>query len=329
MNSPVSLDNNLNYNVDAVYFGESYYDGSWKGKLYKVTIPWADASGNYDGSDLSKYSDNPLDATNPWQLSTLFDAPGPIASPVAVSRDTFRNVYVYVGSGRYLSEEDKLNTDTQYLFGIKDPFFNSDPERSAYYHNYSSHLTLGINNLFDADPYIVTTTGLVFSDGSGLSRITNWGTLLDVVRNTEDQESYPDFYDGWSRTLTIPGERISTKPAILGGIVFTTSFAPTDDPCGFGGDSYLYGQYYETGTAYYNPVFIDQGTTTVTIDGQQVVQVLDKSALGKGKASAMSAHVGMEEGAKGFIQRSTGAVAGVKLKPAFSVKSGMRSWQQE
>jgi hypothetical protein len=329
MGSPVAFDRNLNYNVDAIYFGESYYDGSWKGKLYKVTIPWADANGDYDGFDLAKYSDNPLDATNPWQLSTFFDAPGPITAPIVLSRDASNNVYLYVGSGRYISEQDKLDIDTQYLFGMKDPFFNSDPERSVYYHSYSSQLTLGINNLFDADPYVVTTTGLVFDNGTGLSRITDWATLLDVVRNTEDQGSYPDFYDGWSRTLTIPGERILTRPAILGGIVFTTSFVPNDDPCGFGGDGYLYGHYYETGTAYYNPVFIDQGTTTVTIDGQEVVQVLDKFALGEGKASAVSAHVGREEGAMGYIQQSTGAVATVKLKPAFSVKSGMRSWQQE
>ena len=328
LNSPISLDKSLNYNTDAVYFGESHLDGTWKGKVYKVTIPWADDEGNYDGSDVSSYSDNPLDAVNPWQLSVLFHSPGPITAPLALSQDTLGNVYVYSGTGRYLSEADKTNTDVQYLFGIKDPFFNSDDERSSYYHNYSTTLALGTSDLFDADPYTVAATGLVFDDGSGLTRITDWQTLLAAVRNTEDQTSYSDYYDGWIRTLGVSGERVLNKTTVLGGVVFNASFVPTDDPCAFGGDSYLYGLYYETGTAYFNPVFIQQGTVTVTIEGQPVVKVLEAYALGRGKASALSAHLGREEGAMGYIQQSTGAVTGVKIKPAFTAKSGMRSWQE-
>jgi type IV pilus assembly protein PilY1 len=239
------------------------------------------------------------------------------------------NVYIYGGTGRYLSEADKSNTDAQYLFGIKDPFFNSDDERSSYYHDYDGTLSLATSNLFDADPYIVSTTGLVFDDGTGLSRIIDWQTLLDVVRNTEDQTSYPDYYDGWIRSLAVPGERVLTKGALLGGIVITASFLPTDDPCGFGGDSYLYGLYYETGTAYFNPVFIEQGTTTVTVEEQEVVKILEIYDLGRGKSSGVSAHLGREEGAMGYVQQSTGAVTGVKIKPAFSVKSSMRSWQED
>jgi type IV pilus assembly protein PilY1 len=48
MNSPVSLDEGLDFSVDAIYVGEAYQQGGNElGKLYKVTIPWVDASGAY------------------------------------------------------------------------------------------------------------------------------------------------------------------------------------------------------------------------------------------------------------------------------------------
>jgi len=302
MNSPISLDKNLNYNVDAIYFGEAYFaSNTWQGKLYRVLIPW-------DWSDTSTYLDTP----SSWTLSTLFDATTPITAPVTLSIDDSDNVWVYGGSGRYLSTEDKSNSDTQYMFGIKDPFFNSN--QATYYHNYSASLELEISDLFDADPYTVTDDGEVFN---GTTSIGYWEDLLALAR----QE------DGWIRTLTTSKERVLVKSTVLGGIVLTPSFVPNDDICGFGGDSYLYGLYYETGTAYYDPVFAP-GTTTIVIQGQQHQKVLDKIDLGYGKASSVGIQIGMEEGAKSFVQQSTGTIVGENVTPAFDVKSALRSWQQ-
>ncbi|MDY7036248.1 MAG: PilC/PilY family type IV pilus protein, partial [Thermodesulfobacteriota bacterium] len=119
MNSPVSLDKELNYNVDAIYFGESYNDsGTWKGKVYRVSVPW-------NWNDTATYVDNPNSSTSPWSFSRIFDATRPITAPVSLSLDSFDNTWVYFGTGRYIGQADKTNTDTQYLFGIVDPFFNS------------------------------------------------------------------------------------------------------------------------------------------------------------------------------------------------------------
>jgi type IV pilus assembly protein PilY1 len=313
MNSPVSLDKNLNYNVDAVYFGEAYYSGGWKGKLYKVTIPWADATGTYDGSDTSKYSDNPLDGTNPWQMNAFFDANRPITGPAALSVDEDNNTWVYVGTGRYLNTADKTNTDTQYLFGIKDPFFNSNRSPSTYYHNYSSSVELATSDLLDADDYIITTSGQVYENGTSIPNL----------------EALVQAKDGWMRSLTTSKERILVKPALLGGIVFVPSFIPNSDICGYGGESYLYGLFYSTGTAYYDPVFPGQ-TTTVTISGVgDVVKVHDKVYLGAGQASSLGLHVGMGDGATGYVQQSTGTVITQSLDPAFEIKSGLTSWIQK
>jgi type IV pilus assembly protein PilY1 len=321
MNSPVSIDKDLNFNVDALYFGESYLQGgTWKGKLYKVTVPWADASGNYDGSDLSNYSDNPLDTTNPWLFSSLFDATRPITTSVTLSKDAFGNVWIYGGTGRYLSSDDKVNEDTQYIFGLKDPFYNKLHTPGGYYaddyhHNYSSALELDMSDLLNSDNYVVTSSGEVFESG------TSMGTWNDLVALAWTKE-------GWVKSLTITKERVLNKPSILGGIVFTPSFVPNDDICSSGGESYLYGVYYETGTAYYEPVF-SQGTTTVTLSGKSETQVIDRISLGAGKASSLGIHVGQGKEATGFVQQSTGNVLTEALNPALTVKSGLRSWQEK
>ena len=239
---------------------------------------------------------------------------------MALSVDYFDNAWIYVGSGRYLNTDDKTNTDTQYKFGIKDPFYNKDHTPSGlygtdYYHNYSNSLELQISDLFEADPYVVILGGGdVYESGT---RIGNFNTLMSLAR----QEN------GWIRTLEEPGERILAKAAVLGGIVLTPSFVPNDDVCGFGGESYLYAQYYETGTAYYKPVFLERGTKTVNIDGEDRTQVLDKILLGEGMASAVGVHAGAGV-TKALIQQSTGTILSEELDPAFKIKSGLRSWIQ-
>jgi type IV pilus assembly protein PilY1 len=322
MNSPVSLDEGLNFNVDAIYFGETYLSGSWKGKMYKVTVPWVDASGNYDGVNLANYVDNPLDATNPWQFAPLYNATRPISAPVSVSRDTYNNIWIFGGTGRYFSTADKTNTDTQYIFGLKDPFYNIEHTPAGlhaddYYLNYNASLELAMSDLLNTDAYVVTTGDEVF-DASGTS-IGNFEAMKDLV--------YVE--DGWFRTLSLSKERVIEKPSLLGGMVYLPSFVPNGDVCGYGGDSYLYGLYYETGTAYFEPGFANNGTTTVDINGQPVDQVVDKTTLGYGRASSLGIHVGQEEGAKGYIQQSTGTVLNEDLNPALNIKSGLRCWREK
>ena len=308
MNSPVSLDKELNFNVDGIYFGETYYSGSLKGKAYKIAIPW-------DWSDTNTYVDDPNDASNPWSLAPLYDCTRPITAPMALSLDRYDNIWVYFGTGRYIGQADKTYDDTQYLFGLVDPFFNEyyDTAPDDYYHNYTKSLELDVGDLFLADPYVVTTAGSVFN---GTNYFGSWNTLRAAAGQT----------DGWYRTLTTTGERCITKPSVLGGIVSIPSFTPNDDVCGFGGDSDLYGLYYETGTPFYKPLFLS-GTESVNLDGNDYDKVLEKLHLGAGKSSALGIHAGQEDGAKAFIQQSTGIVLEAHLDPAFRINSGLIHWR--
>ena len=321
MNSPVSLDRDLNFNVDALYLGESYLQGgTWKGKLYKVTIPCADSSGTYDTSDLENYSENPLDSINPWRFAPLFNVTRPVTSPLLLSRDNYNNIWVYGGSGRYLSTDDKSTTDTQYIFGIKDPFFNKAHSPYGYfgdnyYLNYSQSLELTMSDVLNSDAVVVADNGEVFINTTSIGY---WVDLIAIARAE----------DGWVRTLTTSKERVLVKPSILAGIVFTPSFVPNGDICGCGGESYMYGFYYETGTAYYKPSFV-QKTEVVNISGVDVVRSVERVYLGAGKASSLGIHVGAGEEATGYVQQSTGNILNELLNPAFFVKSGLKSWRQK
>ena len=116
--------------------------------------------------------------------------------------------------------------------------------------------------------------------------------------------------------------------SILGGIVFAPTFIPNQDVCGFGGDSNLYGLYFETGTAYYDPVFADE-VEIITVSDNEYQKVSGKISLGAGKSSALGIHVGQEAGAKAFIQQSTGTVLETSLNPALNIRSGLINWREK
>ncbi|MBU0730213.1 MAG: hypothetical protein KKA70_10760, partial [Proteobacteria bacterium] len=565
LSTAVGLDKRLNYNVDAVYFGEAHDTGNpdgWKGSAYRVGIPWvcsvADCTQvEYGDTVNGAYVTNPNDGLNPWYLSRLFDSPAPITAPVSLSIDGLSNAWVFFGTGRYFSQADKTTMDTQYLFGIKDPFFNRAYTTAPddYYLNYTKNLTLDLSRFFDADTYKVSypwgyieapagdcslvptgqigdiygtgTIGETYSPGSCVCeyawpavsctevtvgrcaavnpanelfddgdcicipfQVPQWGTVEYVVGgcagvaegrvgdvnsdgsckglywrasgavdisclgvpfgtignpipalyggdgtcvgenvtvpawnctarpagNCPDPAVDPDFYvgktgdflgdggscysnywrareavensgacdsvdytlhtgmfgpagdgdyfgngscktsfvpkevpeaivtnttsnetltfkemlllaratDGWVRILDIPGERSVTKPTLLGGAGLFTTYVPNTDICGFGGTSYLWGLYYESGTAYQKPIL-----GTEIIDG--VERPIEKLRLGVGMASSVAVHVGDQGGksAKGFIQTSTGAMLGKDVETPLRIRSGFISWMEE
>jgi type IV pilus assembly protein PilY1 len=195
---------------------------------------------------------------------------------------------------------------------MKDPYFNeqlTDAERSTL-----------LSSPLDKTPLYNATGVEVFTDGT-----TSTGLSFHQLKAKQDDASY--FRIGWYRELEISGERIVNKPSILGGILLAPSFVPNDDICGFGGYSYLYALYFETGTAYYKSVL---GLTDDSVFGTPAGEkkVIDKTSLGEGVASSMGIHVGREIGARGFIQQSTGTVKEIDLEPAFAVKSGFVSWRE-
>ncbi len=327
MGSPVALDYGLNFNVDAVYIPETsgtITPWSWDGAMYKIVIPWwgTEAYGTVTSTaSQGQYSDDPLSGSYPWLFSRLVSSTGPISVPPALSVDIRKNVWVYFGTGRYITDDDKTDTTQQYFYGIKDPFFNKDLyEASApvYYTSYANTKTVSpITDLFSGDLFSVVESGRVYDYGTSTVAYSNFNLFIYFSRTM----------DGWYRSLGASGsgERSLSKAAVLGGVVLLPTFDPNNDICGFGGESFLYGLYFETGTAYPRAIF-ENCTQAYSGDAAET-EVLDRTSLGSGMAASAGIHIGKQAGARGLIQQSTGVITDIDIAPVFELKSGITSWQ--
>ncbi|ENX8424179.1 pilus assembly/adherence protein PilC, partial [Neisseria gonorrhoeae] len=93
LSSPTLVDKDLDGIVDIAYAGDR------GGNMYRFDL---------SNSDPSK-----------WSVSTIFEGAKPITSAPAVSRLADKRVVIF-GTGSDLSEDDVLNTDEQYIYGIFD-----------------------------------------------------------------------------------------------------------------------------------------------------------------------------------------------------------------
>ncbi|MCX5904554.1 MAG: PilC/PilY family type IV pilus protein [Proteobacteria bacterium] len=317
MNSPVSLDKSLNYSVDALYIGTSYLDtdGSRKGKVYKIGIN-IENQPYTEGTDAS-YSLDP----NTWTWTSLFNAPAPFSAPFALSVDTRDNVWVYTGTGEFSFPEDKnpnslVAAQQNYLFGIKDPFYNSSYDENSSvkkcYHKYGDNALckLTMDNLLASDAYKVRADGKVEVSAGGEI------TFDELIEKAQTK-------DGWYKLLA-PGtlsERMINKPAVFGGIALFPAFTPDTDVCVSSGSSTLYALYFETGTAYKKSVLVNPALN-------QKTYIAEKMELGAGLASSFGIHTGKQVGGTLYGQQSTGVIVEVPVIPAVSVKSGTVYWRE-
>jgi type IV pilus assembly protein PilY1 len=351
LNSAVSLDKGLNYNVDAIYLGETYCDASCgdssgfdRGMAYKIPVPCDPCEWDGDGTKIVDpvYIEDPTSWPAKAPLAVLlksdktYDVP-PITGTMSISTDNVDNVWIYFGTGRFIDDNDKSSIQQNYLYGLKDPFFNerhsnSDSNLCAdCYHNYSKSLTLTPSNLFDSESVDVTGNGMVFNSGSS-SLFDGTGEWRDLIVATREKE-------GWIRALDIsagsPSERCVSKPGVLGGIVLTPVFTPEADICGGGGITSFYGLYYETGTAYKYDIFSSSSSDTITYDGETLT--VNQEKFGKSYTGTPPRKVGIhidndprnddDSGSKAFIQLSTGEIVEVDFDTALNIRSNIINWR--
>jgi len=286
MASPITLDINLNYNIEDMYIGESYEQGgTMEGKMYRISNLTGGAGWTYQ-----------LNANN-WVMTTLFSSTTPITASPTASIDEDDNIWIYFGTGKYYSNVDKTDTTNQYFYGIKEP---------CLYGGCLPADEVALADLYDATNIIVLDNQEIVG-----ATATTWDTFVNEVQAEE----------GWYISLDTGGERVLNRPSVLGGVVLFTAFKPEIDICGYGGTGAMYALYYETGTAYYEPIL---GTETYGDDEK----CLKKIDLDKGVTSEIGLHVGKKDTSSGFIQQSTGAVIQVEIDPAFGIKSGIIGWKQ-
>ncbi|HHL3637923.1 TPA: PilC family type IV pilus tip adhesin, partial [Neisseria gonorrhoeae] len=173
LSSPTLVDKDLDGIVDIAYAG--------------------DRGGNMYRFDLS--GDNP----SKWTVRTIFEGQRPITSAPAVSRLADKRVVIF-GTGSDLSEEDVLNTDEQYIYGI-----------------------------FDDDKRTVKVTVQNGTAGGLLEQnLTQENKTLFLTNNKASGGSADK---GWVVKLR-EGERVTVKPIVVLRTAFVTIRKYKDDGCG-------------------------------------------------------------------------------------------------
>jgi hypothetical protein len=85
--------------------------------------------------------------------------------------------------------------------------------------------------------------------------------------------------------------------------------------------AFLYGSYYQTGTAWHERVFAPSGID-IDADGN----VIDRLSIGRGLAMTPNLHVGKHAGSKAFVQTSTGAIVEIRnTRPDTMIKQSRKS----
>ncbi|TJW84605.1 pilus assembly/adherence protein PilC [Neisseria gonorrhoeae] len=173
LSSPTLVDKDLDGIVDIAYAGDR------GGKMYRFDL---------SNSDPSK-----------WSVSTIFEGAKPITSAPAVSRLADKRVVIF-GTGSDLSEDDVLNTDEQYIYGI-----------------------------FDDDEGTVKVT-VQNGTGGGLleQTLTKENNTLFLSNNKASGGSADK---GWVVKLK-EGERVTVKPIVVLRTAFVTIRKYKDGGCG-------------------------------------------------------------------------------------------------
>jgi type IV pilus assembly protein PilY1 len=287
----VVLDRNFDYRHDVAYFGRTIHDGSlpWRSKMYRLTTSgcvnapcntstWGVANGgNRSPTEIidTFYDYNALTGTT-VEI-------GPVTTAPSVTIDDANKVWVFFGTGRYLSNSDKTNTEQQYLFGIKDNVLNGGCTQA--------NTTNCLIDDTSAKALVNTTNAVVCvvcATGTNQMTDSNNPTLTDVTTGTNSMVGLVQSKDGWYvKLVTAAGtssERSVSSPVVLAGAVFFPTLVPTNDFCSSTGTSYLYALYYKTGSAYSSPII---GTSASGANTNSDTRIM----MGEGVASQVAVHI--------------------------------------
>jgi type IV pilus assembly protein PilY1 len=282
------------------YTPDAYYIGDTQGTMWRVGCVGNNWAGNQS-------------------VLVNLGATKPITAAPSASQDDDGRMWIYFGTGKFLHEDDKSNTDAQSIVGVKEPLdwydadADGDDDELTIYHlgDCLAAQTVPVGNLLNVTDYDVYEGGYVDINDDQVYDMTFVQLVADMKQIAADPD-VPKHYDGFILDMYTPGapdpsERCVAKPTILGGITTFTTFLPNDSACAFEGESFLYALFYKTGTSYSEPI-VGYGTHQITVAGADYDQTARRISLGNGVAATPSLHVGEAEGVKAFVQASTGEI---------------------
>jgi type IV pilus assembly protein PilY1 len=300
LGDPVSVDWDLDFKADALYFGSVGGSASNpSGKLFEI-----------DFKEAGEESSAPADWTGPY---ILVDPQRPVVSTPSVTFDEQNNKWIFAGTGRFISADDKSSSQSQSIFGLIDYKTGAPAGGAAQYH---------YENFVDVTAATVETNGKIH----GVSGYDNEDALAAAIGDAARTDR------GWMLALPLTStiaERSVSQTSLLGDVLFASTFTPSIDLCGGEGTSSLYGLYYKTGTAKAGlPIF---GTKAGGTADEPYVEAVRNVSVGAGLSASPSLHLGGARDQRGltiFTQTSTGAIQRQTGALAKTSKNGEIDWRE-
>jgi type IV pilus assembly protein PilY1 len=279
---PVDVDND--YTDDVAYFGVygARSSGGVFGALYRLNL-------------------------STWTVSQAFNfgsSPTPVFGAPNYTLDENGKLWVFFGTGKYLSNADKNLSYTNYLVGFKDINWNGGGSTS-----------LGALTDVTGQTTTITssqTTQMCICDSSGCG-------LKTVV--TDAQGSIPpEVPVGWY--IRLNNEAIYSQPMVFGGVVDVLSAVLPQDMCAMEGSSKLYSLYYKSGTPFPRPTVL----SPYAVVGNQIQQSVDigRGVPPLGQPFQITAGSGKEFQA--FLQVSTGVIVKVPQQTTSTYEGRFLLW---
>ncbi len=212
LSAPRGADTDGDGDVDYVYAGDL------KGNIWKFDLHDSNSS-NWDVA----FSGEPL-----FTAKDADGTPQPITAGLAIARDPATNkVWVFAGTGSFMTSADVTDTDTQTMYGLID-----DKPADA---------IASRDELMDRNIIVATT-----QDGRDVRGFESAGTMTSGKR-------------GWYVDLDTPagsGERVVSNPRVRGAVLlFASMIPPQENTCDAGGTGYVNAIDPFTGTSLDQPYF--------------------------------------------------------------------------
>jgi type IV pilus assembly protein PilY1 len=210
-----------NYQDDAIYVG-------YTKAVTSGVIKWTDGGVGRIMIDPLPAGTDPTNANllGRFHWSKAVDNIGPVTTGISRLQDRKnKNLWLFFGTGRYFFR-DSVGLDDRdsrrALYGIKEPCYTT-----------GNHIDTTCNSAISG--FLVDQTSSI-----GIIAAGDPGWKIDLDPSTTAGVDGATTSEGAERVVT-------DTVALTNGTVFFTSFKPTMDICGYGGNSYLWGVKYDTG----------------------------------------------------------------------------------
>jgi len=357
ISDPVTVDYDLDFSADAVYFGTVEGDSSdWGGKLRRIVINNDDDTANWEGDSVL------FDTRDRVSASDLTEGQ-PISSDPNVAVDDNGRMWVYFGTGRYYVKDDETISSQQSFYGIVEPFtdvpdpaYSATPEADPGFQvktldeafnwtQVSNTSLLNVSSVEIRDDKTVTVKST--TDVSGILDLDSSGDLdwydligtVDSFTTTVELLTTDIIGGGWHMDFRTESsdfvdisakERNLSQSAIFGETITFSTYLPSGDMCSYEGSSNLYALYYKTGTPYYENIVgfshDDTSSDDIIDPGEKVMKKL--LPLGKGLTGTPNIHSGEDDGTKAYVQTSTGDIITIKQLNPGIISSGVTTWKE-